>query len=54
MFLGLVNTFTAKRVSETSSVMHLNKHIFRTQQLHKHLIYEALFFLRTFEISGRF
>ena len=26
-----INTFTAKGFSETSPVMHLNKHIFRSQ-----------------------
>ena len=44
-FSGLVNTFTAKGFSETSLVMHLNKHIFRSQSLQKYLSYETHFFL---------
>ena len=43
-FLGLVNMFTAIGFSEKSPVMHLNKHISRSQKLQKYLSYEANFF----------
>ena len=39
-----------KKGSETSPVMHLNKHISRSLQLRKYLSYEALFFFKTLEI----
>ena len=45
-FLGLVNTFTAKGFSETSPVIHLNKHILRSQELQKYLTYEVHFLLQ--------
>ena len=42
--MNSINTFTAKGFSETSPFMHLNNHIFWSQQLQKYLIYEAHFF----------
>ena len=38
------NIFTAKDFSNTRPLMHLNKHVFRSQQLQKYLSYEADFF----------
>ena len=36
--------FTAKGFSETSPVMYLNKHIFRSQKLQEYLTSEVYFF----------
>ena len=43
---GLVNTFSARRFSETSPVMHLNKHIIQSQKLQKYVTYEVHFFFQ--------
>ena len=40
----LFNTFTAKGFSETRPLMHLSKHVFRSQELQKYLSYEAQVF----------
>ena len=43
---GLVNTFSAKRFSEISPFMHLNKHIFQSQKRQKYLTYEVHIFFQ--------
>ena len=47
-FLRLVNRFTAKGLSETSPLIELNKHIFRSQQLQKYLTYKSSSFFRVY------
>ena len=49
-FLGIVNAFTLKGLSETSPIMHLKKHISQSQKLQKYLTYETHFF---FENIGK-
>ena len=50
--MGLVNTFTAIGFSETSPVIHLNKHISGSQKLQKYLTYEAYFFLKQWKFNS--